>query len=93
MIRFHYHTAMVDNRRLGIAKGDLLCHVYSDVSREELEEWGRRHGLKPEWIHNSTMPHFDAFGERLDWCGPGVTRAELKEHIRTWRARFRSKPP
>ncbi|WP_419162302.1 DUF4031 domain-containing protein [Candidatus Palauibacter sp.] len=89
MIRYHYHTSRKDIPRLGISKGDPLCHVYSDVSREELEAWGRRYGLDPEWIHDSTLPHFDAFGARLDWCGPGVTRAELKEHIRVWRARER----
>lgn len=87
MIRYHYHAARKDIPGLGISKGDRLCHVYSDVSREELEAWGRRHGLEPAWIHDSKLPHFDASGDRLAWCGPPVTRRELKAHIRGWRAR------
>ncbi|WP_423925646.1 hypothetical protein [Candidatus Palauibacter sp.] len=89
MIRYHYHTARKEIPRLGIVKGDPLCHVYSDLSREELETWGKSHGLEPAWIHDSTLPHFDAFGPRLDGCGPGVTRTELKAHIRAWRSRHR----
>ncbi len=87
MIRFHYHASPRDIPRLGIAKGDRLCHVYSDTSVEELEAWGARHGLRPEWIHDGTLPHYDAFGERLRWCGPGVDRARLKEDLRAWRKR------
>ena len=85
MIRFHYHRSRRDIPTLGIAKGDGLCHVYSDISRVELESWGRSHGLRSEWIHERTLPHFDAFGDRLALCGDGVSGAELKEHIRVWR--------
>ncbi|MGY4689933.1 hypothetical protein [Salibacterium sp. K-3] len=29
----------------------------------KLEEWGRKHGLKPEWIHDrASYPHFDLLG-------------------------------
>lgn len=87
MIKFHYHTATADIPRLGVEKGDPLCHVYSDESREELERWGAALGLKPEWIHQKTIPHYDAFGERLGSCGEGVTLGELKADIRAWRAR------
>jgi len=87
VIRFHYHVSQKNVPRLGISKGDRLCHVYSDASREELEAWGRAHGLRPRWIHEGTLPHFDAFGDALLDCGPGVTRTELKAHIRGWRAR------
>lgn len=86
MIKFHYHAAPRDVPRLGIRKGDPLCHVYSDRSLAELVAWGRRHGLKPAWIHrHSSMPHFDAFGEHLVHCGRGVGRRELVEDIRRWR--------
>ncbi len=85
MIKFHYHTAQKDIPRLGIRRGSRLCHVYSDVSRDELEEWGLRHGLRPEWIHDGAIPHFDAFGERLERCGRGVRMRELVEDIRAWR--------
>lgn len=86
MIKFHYHTAPRDIPRVGIRKGDPLCHVYSDTSLEELVRWGRRHGLKAEWIHrHSSVPHFDAFGKHLERCGEGVSRRELAEDIRRWR--------
>ncbi|MGH7541388.1 MAG: hypothetical protein ACRELC_10355, partial [Gemmatimonadota bacterium] len=89
MIKFHYHRARRAIPRLGIEVGDPLCHVYSDASREELEAWGVEHGLRPEWIHKGTLPHFDAFGERLAACGPGVTGREFGGDIRDWRARAR----
>lgn len=70
-------------------EGDRLCHVYSDASLEELVRWGRRHGLKPEWIDRShDLPHFDVAVERhRDALGPGVERAELVADIRRWRRR------
>ncbi len=86
MIKFHYHTAPRDLPRLGIRRGARLCHVYSDTSIEELEDWGRRHGLRPEWIDGGAIPHFDAFGEYLALCGPGVGFRELAGDIRRWRA-------
>ena len=31
---------------------------------EKLSEWGKRHGLKPEWIDmRDDFPHFDLFGD------------------------------
>ena len=31
---------------------------------EKLSEWGKRYGLKPEWIDmRDDFPHFDLFGE------------------------------
>lgn len=91
MIKYHYHASPRDVPRLGIARGDPLCHVYSDTSLEELVGWGLAHGLRPEWVHDGTLPHYDAFGARLEWCGPGVTRAELKADIRAWRANRRAR--
>ncbi|MFQ5890526.1 MAG: hypothetical protein ACE5JR_10805 [Gemmatimonadota bacterium] len=86
MIKFHYHTARRPIRRLGIRPGERLCHAYSDTDLADLQEWGRMHGLRPEWIdRRSAMPHFDLFGERLDLAGPGVTRDELVADLRTWR--------
>jgi hypothetical protein len=65
-----------------------MCHVYSDRSLAELISWGREHGLKSEWIdRRNALPHFDAFGEHLERCGPGVGRAELVGDLRWWRAR------
>lgn len=86
MIKFHYHTAPKDVPRLGIRKGDPLCHVYSDRSLEELVAWGRERGFSPEWIdRRGSLPHFDAFGEQLRHCGEGVSRRELVEDLRSWR--------
>lgn len=86
MIKFHYHTARKAVPRLGIEPGDPLCHVYSDRSLSELHAWGRRHGLKPEWVDAShALPHYDVHGELLEACGPGVSRTELKKDIRRWR--------
>ena len=87
MIKFHYHKAPRDLPHIDVRKGDPMCHVYSDESLEELVAWGREHGLKPEWIHDSALPHFDAFGERLEGCGEGVTRKTLVADIRRWRER------
>ena len=90
MIKFHYHSARKRVPRLGIEPGDRLCHVYSDRSIIELHEWGRRYGLRPEWVDGGSMPHFDAFGVHLRLCGPGVSRRELVGDLRRWRAWRRS---
>jgi len=91
MIRYHYHTASRDIPRLAVRRGDTLVHVYSDTSLDELIEWGRSHGLKPEWIdRRNALPHFDLFGEGVRLAGEGVTRAELVADLRTWRARKRA---
>ena len=90
MIKFHYHRARKAVPRLDIEPGDRLCHVYSDSSVAELEEWGRRHGLRPEWIDRShDLPHFDLHGDQLALAGEGVGRRELVRDIRSWRGRRR----
>lgn len=91
MIKFHYHTAPTDVPRMGVEKGDPLCHVYSDRSLRELYAWGREHGLRPEWVHHRpSLPHFDAHGEQLEHCGEAVSRRELVADIRGWRRRRRA---
>lgn len=31
---------------------------------DQLIQWGKKYGLKPEWIHHdASYPHFDLFGE------------------------------
>ena len=88
MMRFHYHKAGRDIPRLTVEKGDTLVHAYSDSSRDELIAWGRRYGLKPEWIDDrNALPHFDLFGESVELADPiGVSRAELVKDLRRWRA-------
>ena len=89
MIKFHYHTAREDAPRMGAEKGDRLCHVYSDASREELVAWGREHGLRPGWIDDGhDLPHFDVRVDDFEGeLGEGVERAELVADIRAWRRR------
>ena len=88
VIKFHYHRARQDVPRLGIERGDRLCHAYSDESREELLEWGEKHGLKPEWIDDrNALPHFDMHGDWLELCGEGVGRREFVRDLREWRRR------
>ncbi|WP_408006141.1 hypothetical protein ACJROX_15625 [Pseudalkalibacillus sp. A8] len=44
------------------------CNTVTKVAccnLEKLFAWGRRHGLKPEWIdHRADFPHYDLFGDR-----------------------------
>lgn len=89
-IKFHYHLAQAPVPRLGIEPGDRLCHIYSDSSLEELVDWGAVRGLRREWLDlRNALPHFDAFGERLRFCGRGVAREEFVRDVRRWRERRR----
>lgn len=93
-IKFHYHVAPAAVPRLGIQPGDRLCHVYSDTSLEELVAWGEARGLRREWLDlRNALPHFDAFGERLRFCGPGVSREEFLRDVRSWRERRARRNP
>jgi hypothetical protein len=49
--------------------------------RPQLAEWGRRHGLRPEWIQpekRRTVAHYDVFGSfaqaLIDRLAPDATR-------------------
>jgi hypothetical protein len=91
-IKFHYHKAPKDVPRLGIRRGDRLCHVYSDTSVEELVSWGRARGWLPAYLdRRNDLPHFDAFRTRLRFCGEGVSRQEFIKDVRAWRGRRRAK--
>jgi hypothetical protein len=90
-VKFHYHKASKDVPRLGIRRGDRLCHVYSDASLEELTAWGKERGWHPAFLDlRNDLPHFDAFRARLRFCGPGVSREEFIRDVREWRARRRT---
>ncbi|UCC49324.1 MAG: hypothetical protein JSV41_03860 [Gemmatimonadota bacterium] len=91
-IRFHYHAAARDIPRLGIRRGDRLCHVYSDTSVEELVAWGQARGWNRAYLDlRNDLPHFDAFRTRLRFCGQGVSRQAFIRDVRTWRARRRAR--
>jgi len=90
-IKFHYHRAPKDVPRLGIFRGDRLCHVYSDKSVDELVAWGEVLGWKPYYLDlRNDLPHFDAFRTRLRHCGEGVSRQEFVRDVREWRTRKRA---
>ncbi|MEE9133171.1 MAG: hypothetical protein V3U13_06395 [Gemmatimonadota bacterium] len=90
-IKFHYHKSGRDVPRLGIRRGDRLCHVYSDTSLEELVAWGRARGWHSAYLDlRNDLPHFDAFRARLGACGDGVSRKEFIRDVRAWRARRRN---
>ncbi len=89
-IKFHYHKAPKDVPRLGIRRGDRLCHVYSDRSVDELIAWGAALGWKSYYLdRRNDLPHFDAFRTRLRHCGAGVSRREFVRDVRAWRERRR----
>jgi hypothetical protein len=86
LIRFHYHTARVATPRLGIRRGDRLCHVFSDVqdlagAERELLAWGD--GLPFRIQERGTRrQHYDLWGPWLELCGPPADRAAMKAWLR-----------
>ena len=56
----HYHGSTIR----GISRQRPFLHIIG--LRPVLEEWGRRHGLRPEWIQpekRRRVAHYDVFGE------------------------------
>jgi hypothetical protein len=55
----HYHGSTIR----GLRRERPFLHVIG--LRPRLEEWGRRHGLRPEWIQpekRRKVAHYDVFG-------------------------------
>lgn len=55
----HYHGSMIR----GMLRERPFLHVIG--MRPVLEEWGRQHGLRPEWIQpekRRRVAHYDVFG-------------------------------
>lgn len=89
MIRFHYHRAARAVPHLGIDRGAMLCHVFSDLpdvraATLELEAWGRVYG--PEGLRiqhrGQRRQHFDLWGSWLRNCGEPVDRAIVRAWLR-----------
>jgi hypothetical protein len=56
----YYHGSTIR----GMRREKPFLHVIG--LRPELEEWGRQHGLRPQWIQpekHRTVAHYDVFGE------------------------------
>ena len=59
------------------AKLNLFLHVIG--RRDLLAEWGRRHGLRPEWIQperRRSVAHYDVFGEFAERLIDRLTRPD-----------------
>jgi hypothetical protein len=55
----HYHGSTIR----GVTRERPFLHVIG--LRPVLEEWGRRHGLRPEWVQpekRRKVAHYDVFG-------------------------------
>lgn len=64
-IAVHRNFDSYDGRRspAGLVMRKPFVHVIG--LRPQLEEWGRRHGLRPEWIQpekRRRVAHYDAYG-------------------------------
>jgi hypothetical protein len=57
----HYHGSMIR----GMVRERPFLHIIG--LRPVLEEWGRQHGLRPEWVQpekRRKVAHYDVFGPR-----------------------------
>jgi hypothetical protein len=89
MIHFHYHFAHADRPRLGIRRGDRLCHVFSDLAElraaaAELRAWADARGLRRVRIQERGLrrQHMDLWGEPLQLCGRPAERSTLRRWLR-----------
>jgi Protein of unknown function (DUF4031) len=65
MVKLHLFSGF-ENERLGIKRDDLLGHLYSDSSHDELMEAAKIVGLNPRYLQNSRgFYHFDLWGSPL----------------------------
>jgi hypothetical protein len=69
----HYHGSMIR----GMVRERPFLHVIG--LRPVLAEWGRQHGLRPEWIQpekRRKIAHYDVFGayavELIERLAPGL---------------------
>jgi hypothetical protein len=89
LIGFHYHVAHADMPRLGIRRGDRLCHVFSDLAdlaaaEQELRAWAERVGPRGLRLQDrgERRQHYDLWGPWLARCGPPADRLALRRWLR-----------
>ena len=90
MIKFHYFRWRVEFIRwqglaVGGSRGEEVgcCHVYSDVSGEELVRWAQEHAVPCRWLRGdfARLPRFDLWGKWLGVCGEGVAHKVFVEDV------------
>ncbi len=97
MIRFEDWTGLHGgNTRIGLQRSERVVKVFAE-SEAELAEWGRRHGLKPEWMDRRRPEalHYDLFRDGLRLVPPDVpvlTPAEVRTRVRAEREARQGKP-
>jgi len=65
MVKLHLFSGF-ENMRLRIKRDDLLGHLYSDSSQDELMEAAKLVGLNPRYLQSSRgFYHFDLWGSPL----------------------------
>jgi hypothetical protein len=70
----HYHGTW---HRRGFPMQKPFLHVIG--RRDLLAEWGRRHGLRPEWIQperRRSVAHYDVFGDFAERLIERLTRPD-----------------
>jgi len=89
LIGFHYHVAHADTPRLGIGRGDRLCHVFSDLpdvaaAEQELRAWAAHVGPRALRLQDrgTRRQHYDLWGPWLAVCGPPAGRLALRRWLR-----------
>lgn len=79
-------SVYVDDARIPWRRGIKMSHLTAD-SLEELLAFGRRLGLKRQWLQNVRCPHFDiSEAMRSRAVGTGASETSAREVARIARA-------
>jgi len=85
MVKLHLFSGF-ESERLRIKRDDLLGHLYSDTSQNELMEAAKLVGLNPRYLQNSRgFFHFDLWGGPLQKARQHyriVTNREISSDMR-----------
>lgn len=83
-----YVDQLSDNGWILYGKRTKNCHMWSNVSTEELVQFAKSIGLKPNWLQNKkSMIHFDLTPKRREAAvlagAKEMSWSELKEWLRS----------